>query len=171
VATLSTWLERVKPAVPSGLTEKNTRRLRALMQPRARAMLLKPEEAARLAMYAVAMEVLLICPMRRKNLAELRLDQHLYRPDPRRKRLTHLLIDAADVKNSNAIQWPIPPESARLMDAFVSRHRPNLVEPGNPYLFGTGDKLRSAQHLGEWLAAAVTEAIGVGFKRLPAARM
>jgi hypothetical protein len=48
VATLSTWLKRVKPAAPSGLTEKNTRRLRALMQPRARAMLLNfPQELMR----------------------------------------------------------------------------------------------------------------------------
>jgi integrase len=178
VERISGWATLVRLPAQQGLTAKNLRRLRALIQPRARAMLLnfpqelmrraaapglKPCDAARLAMYAVAMEILLICPMRRKNLAELRLDRHLYRPDPRRKRLTHLLIDAGEVKNSNAIQWPVPPESARLIEAFLTHHRPHLVEPGNPYLFGTGDKQRCAQHLGEWLSAAVTEAIGVEF--------
>jgi integrase len=163
---------------PNGLTAKNTRRLRALMQPRARAMLLcfpqelmrraasphlKPEEAARLAMYATAMEILLICPMRRKNLAGLRLDLHLYRPDPRQRQLTHILISADEVKNERAIQWPLPAESARLIQTFITRYRPQLVNPGNPHLFGTGDKLRSAQHLGEWLAGAVTRELGVEF--------
>lgn len=178
VAQISAWAKQVKPTEQKGLTPKNLRRLRALIQPRARAMLLNfpqelrrraavpgltPVEAARLVMYAVAMEILLICPMRRRNLVELRLDHHLYRPDPRRRRLTHILIPGDDVKNGRAIEWPIPPESARLMEDFIVNHRPHLVTPDNPYLFGTGDTLRSAQHLGEWLAAAVTEAIGVEF--------
>lgn len=178
VTLIAGWAKQVKPPEPNGLTPKNLRRLRAIIQPRARAMLLNfpqellrraatpglvPAEAARLVMYAVAMEILLICPMRRKNLAELRIDHHLFRPDPRRRRLTHLLIPSDDVKNGNAIEWPIPPETARMIETFLLRHRPHLVEPGNPYLFGTGDKLRSAQHLGEWLSSAVTEAIGVEF--------
>ena len=162
----------------NGLTEKNMRRLRALMQPQARGMLLNfpedlmrragdpalsPPAAARLAMYAVAMEILLVCPMRRKNLAELRIDQHLYRPDPRLKTLTHLLISADEVKNDTSIQWALPKESAQLIEDFLTHHRPHLVEPGNPYLFGTGSKLRSAQHLGEWLAGEVTARVGVEF--------
>jgi integrase len=110
-----------------------------------------------------AMEILLICPMRRKNLAELRLDQHLYRPDPRQRLLTHIIINADEVKNATPIQWPIPAESARLIETFLSRYRPHLVNPGNPYLFGIGDKQRGAQHLGEWLARAVTREIGVEF--------
>ena len=178
VATIAAWSKEFKLPAPNGLTDKNTRRLRALMEPRARAMLLwfpqelmrraallndKPEEAARLAMYAVAMEILLICPMRRENLVGLRLDHHLYRPDPRRRQLTHIIINADAVKNSNPIQWPLPAESARLIETFRTHHRQHLVDPGNPYLFGTGDKRRNAQHVGEWLAAAVTRALGVAF--------
>ena len=178
VAKLALWKKRVKAPDPHGLTDKNTKRLRGLMQPRARAMLLwlpqelirraaapslSPAGAARLVMYAVAMEILLICPMRRKNLAELRLDHHLYRPDPRQKRLTHLVISADEVKNGTPIQWPIPPESARLIESFIARHRPHLVHPGNPYLFGTGDRPRAAQPLGEWLAMTVTQELGVEF--------
>jgi integrase len=178
VAEIGTLAKRVKLPEPTGLTDKNTRRLRALMEPRARAMLLcfpeelmrrakapdlKPADGARLVMYATAMEILLICPMRRKNLAGLRIDLDLYRPDPRRKKLTYIMIGADDVKNSNAIQWPIPAESARLIETYIACHRPHLVDPGNPYLFGNGGKRRSAQSLGEWLAAAVTRALGVQF--------
>ena len=178
VAAIATWGKRIKTAEAAGLTEKNMRRLRALMQPRVRAMLLwfpqelmrraadpalAPPAAARLAMYAVAAEILLVCPMRRKNLTELRVDQHLYRPDPRLQRLTHLLIRPDEVKNDTAIEWELPNESARLIEHFITRHRPHLVEPGNPYLFGTGGQLRSGQHLGEWLSGEITATIGVAF--------
>jgi integrase len=73
------------------------------------------------------------------------------------------MLNAGEVKNANAIQWPMPAESARLIETFLTRYRPHLVDPNNPYLFGAGDKQRSAQHLGEWLAGAVTREIGVEF--------
>ena len=178
VARLADWADRVEMPEPNGLTEKNTRRLRVLMQPRVRAMLLcfpreltqragvagvQPHEAARLTMYAVAMEMLLICPMRRGNLAALRLDQHLLQPDPRRHRYTHILINAGEVKNEQSISWPLPAESQKLLEAYVTRHRRHLVTPGNPYLFGIEDKARNAQFLGEWLAREVTKATGAEF--------
>lgn len=158
VAAIATWGKRIKTPEPADLTEKNMRRLRGLMQPRVRAMLLSfPQElmrraadtaltspaAARLAMYAVAAEILLVCPMRRKNLTELRVDQHLYRPAPRLQRLTHLLIRSDEVKNETAIEWELPNESTRLIEHFLPRHQLHLVDPGNPYLFGVGGQLRS----------------------------
>ena len=178
VQALGTWAKRVALPEPNGLTEKNTRRLRVLMQPRVRAMLLcfpaefmrraaapglKPKTAARLAMYAVAIEILLICPMRRGNLAALRLDQHLHRPDPRRRRPTHIIIEADEVKNKNAIHWPIPPETGALIETYLARYRPHLVQPGNPYLFGIGDKQRAGKVLGGALAEIITRETGAGF--------
>jgi hypothetical protein len=48
VAKIATWSKRLKLPAPHGLTDKNTRRLRALMEPRARAMLLCfPQELMR----------------------------------------------------------------------------------------------------------------------------
>ncbi len=177
-AQIADWARRVKMPEPNGLTEKNTRRLRALMQPRVRAMLLwfprelmrqasvpglQPRAAARLAMYAVAMEVLLVCPMRRGNLAALRLDRHLHQPDPRRRGFTHIVLNATEVKNDRGVHWPIPLESRELLDIYLTQHRPHLVMPGNPYLFGADSKQRSSQHLGEWLSREVTKRIGVEF--------
>lgn len=178
VERIADWAARVEMPEPKGLTDKNTRRLRALMQPRARAMLLwfprelmrraadptlQPHAAARLAMYATAMELLLVCPMRRGNLAGLRLDRHLHQPDPRRQRRTHIFINAGEVKNEFTISWPLPSESQKLLETYVTQHRWHLVNPGNPYLFGIDDRQRAAQNLGEWLSQAVTEAIGVEF--------
>lgn len=178
VAQISEWGNRIAMPDVVGLTEKNTRRLRALIEPRVRAMLLclpkelvrraalpgiKPREAARLVMYAVAIEILLICPMRRGNLVGLRLDQHLHQPDPSRQLYTHILINGGEVKNNVPVSWPLPPESQRLIQMFVTRHRPNLVTPGNPFLFGIKDTSRHAQAFGENLARIVTAVIGIDF--------
>lgn len=178
VARIAEWAGRVELPEPTGLTDKNTRRLRALMQTRVRAMLLcfpmelmrraaspdlKPEAAARLAMYATAMEILLICPMRRGNLAGLRIDRHLHQPDPRKQKFSHIFINPGEVKNETPIHWPLPPESQKLIETYLTRHRHHLADPGNPYLFGAGSKQRSAQYLGEWLSHAVTRETGVEF--------
>ena len=179
VATIATWAKRVRLPENPGLTEKNARRLRALMQQRARAMLLHlplelmrraampgqtPKAAARLAMHAAALEILLICPMRRDNLAGLRIDQHLHRPDPRQARTTHILLDGSEVKNGAAIHWPIPPESAKLIETYLKQYRHHIATPGNPFLFPTGgDRQRTGQQLGLWLSAAVEREIGVAF--------
>ncbi len=178
-ATITAWAKQVELQKTYCMTDKNRRRVRALMQPRARAMLLwypaelmkrasspdlRPEDAARLAMYATAMEILLICPMRRSNLAGLRLDQHLHCPDPReRTKITHIFLGADEVKNDLPIEWPVPPESGKLIEKFLKRHRHHLADPDNPYLFGSGDKQRGGQHLGEHLSGMVTRDIGVEF--------
>ncbi len=178
VAKIAAWAMRVELPKQTGLTAKNATRLRALMQPRARAMLLclptelmrraaapntKPEEAARNALYATALEILLICPMRRGNLGGLRLDRHLHRPDPRKRKITHIIIEGDETKNGNPIHWPLPLESGKLIETFLTRYRHHLVDPGNPFLFGSNDRQRSAQHLGEHLSQIITREIGVEF--------
>lgn len=132
-----------------GMTEKNAARLRGLGEPRVYAKLLhlpgywmglaadprqKPRDAALWAMYAAAIEILLICPLRRGNLVRLTLDRQLRRPSPRAL-ITDLLVPAAEVKNREAVTWRIEPHTARVLETYITRHRPHLVEPGNRYLF------------------------------------
>ena len=95
-----------------------------------------------MAMYATAIEILLVCPLRCGNLVALRLDRHLRRPDPRKGRFTHIVIPGDEMKNDKALHWPIPPESQRIIETYLNRFRPHLVTPENPYLFGRKDKLR-----------------------------
>jgi hypothetical protein len=84
---------------------------------------LAPAEMARLAMYAVAMDILLICPMRRKTWPNCGSIIISTAPTRVRRRLTHLLILSDDVKNGNAIEWPIPPETARMIEDSLLRDR------------------------------------------------
>ena len=176
VAKLKVWAKRVKPPKQTGMTEKNRTRLLALMEPRSRAMLLnfpqelmrraakklKPVEAARLAMNAVAMEILLICPLRLSNLSGIRLDQHLHRPDPRKPMITHLLISADEAKNKEPIQWPVPRESAKLIELYIKKHHHLLAQPGNMHLF-PGRGMGPTTGMGTWLSNTVTKEIGVDY--------
>lgn len=132
-----------------GMTEKNAARLRGLGEPRVYAKMLhlpgywmglaadpreKPHDAALWAMYAVAIEILLICPLRRGNLVRLTLDRQLRRPSPRAL-ITDLLVPAAEVKNREAVIWRVEPHTARVIETYIMQYRPHLVEPGNRYLF------------------------------------
>lgn len=176
VAKIKVWAKRVKPPKQTGMTEKNRTRLRALMELRTRAMLLnfpeelmqraakvsKPREAARLAMNAVGMEILLVCPLRLSNLSGLRLDQHLHRPDPRKPVITHILISAGEVKNEEPIQWPVPRESAKLIELYIKKYHPALAQPGNVHLF-PGAGMGPTTAMGTWLSKTVTREIGVDF--------
>ncbi len=84
---------------------------------------------ARLMQVALALELLLMRPIRRKNLVDLRLDEHVIRAGGR----TFIVIPADDVKNDYELDYPIPAESAALLDFYV-KHLLPLFGP-NPERF------------------------------------
>ena len=187
VAQLHDWGRRVTPKPPRGMTDKNMRRLEGLKSPRVRAMLFhlptelmkraeaamrgtgaaktktRPEVAARMAMYATAIEILLVCPLRCGNLVALRLDRHLRRPDPRKGRFTHIAIPGDEMKNDKALHRPIPPETQRIIETYRTRFRPHLMTPENPYLFGVKDRQRIPGSFGRSLSAIITRETGAEF--------
>jgi len=178
VDTFSGWLANARPA-NDGMVEKNRERLLALIAPRRRAMLLAlpgelmrrarapgltPKAAARLAAYAVALEILIVFPMRRANLAGLKVrgDTHLRRLEAGSKRITHIVLSTAETKNKVALHWPIPPETAALIAEYDKVHRPHIASPGNVYLFpGPGLAQRSAHELAIGLSKLIHETVGV----------
>lgn len=173
---LRRWVKDTGHRQQNGLTPKVRERLRALVQPHRRSLLLSlPAElmkrarspdvtshkAALMARLAVILEILLICPMRLKNLRHLRADQHFRRLDPKGQRVTHIVVDAADVKNREPIEWPVPPESAELIEAYIRDFRPTLAGPHNPYLLpGKGDGAYSEQALGGAVTEVVYDEVG-----------
>ena len=187
VAQLHDWSRRVTPKPRRGMTDKNLRRLEGLKSPRVRAMLYHlptelmkraeaamrgagaattktgPEVAARMAMYATAIEILLVCPLRCGNLVALRLDRHLRRPDPRKGALTHIVIPGDEMKNDKALHWPIPEGTQRIIATYLTHFRPHLVTPENPYLFGNKDSRRRPYPFGRYLSAIITRETGAEF--------
>ena len=178
VARIAGWGRHVAPRKQLSMSEKNMQRLAALVEPRPYALLLnlpaklmrqaaesdrEPRTAARLAMHAVALEILTFYPMRRSNLAELRLDRHLRRANT--AALIHeIFISGEEVKNGETVPSPVPVESAQLIETYLRRHRPYLAAPGNPFLFpGGGERGRRPAALSVAVKKIVEQEVGTEF--------
>jgi hypothetical protein len=130
-----------------GLTKKNRTRLRPLDDPhQASALLRLPldliEIAARnqklhagalQAQTAVAIEILLMAPLRLDNLASLELEQNIIRPG--RGPGMHIVLEREEVKNNEPLDYPLPPPSVALIEQYLAKYRPRLVPPGCTALF------------------------------------
>jgi integrase len=93
-----------------------------------------------------------------KNLTELRLDRHLQRVGGRgARRITHIVLQETETKNAEPLEWPLPPDSARLLETYISHYRPAIADPASPYLFpattSTGPRAQNT------IAAALTLAV------------
>jgi integrase len=159
VAQITAWTREARgDRRRRGLTCKNRDRLRALVPLHRRALLLHlpaelmrrareigagTREAGRLARTAVALEVLLVCPLRRRSMLALRIDEHLQRLDARRRRITHLVLPPGDMKNAEPFEWPLPTEAAGLVEEYVAKFRPAIATADNPWLFPSGDRVLS----------------------------
>ncbi len=201
VAQIAGWARAVTLRKQLSMSEKNSQRLSALVQPENYALLfhlpeilekeaaalaaaLEPEKEkrsvfrkpgdvvkrdlaseapARLVMHAVALEILTVCPVRRSNLAKLRLDQHLLRARPGAP-IHEIHIPCDEVKNREQVAVPISARTAELIETYLRTYRLRLAEPGNPFLFpGSGQQARRAQDLSNALKKIVGQHLGAEF--------
>lgn len=159
-----------------GLTAKNRERLRQLDDPaNASALLCLPERlmkearsnklparrAALMVQTAVAIEILLMAPMRIENLAELDLDRHLVRPG-RSTDLLHIVFVEDEVKNGEELHFPLPSESVALIERYVRVYRPLLADPANRMLFpGNGQASKSIGQLRQQISGTIYRFTGL----------
>ena len=68
---------------------------------------------------ALAIELLLIAPMRLSNLCQLHLDRNFIKVGDK----VHLFIPREDVKNSVDLEYELPAETIELLDWYVRNHR------------------------------------------------
>ena len=163
-----------------GMTEKNELAIHKMMEPSRLALLLElpetlmraarhllrtsPKQAASLAMRGVAIGLLSKNPLRLDNVIHLRMDQHLQRPDLRRKRISYISIPADKTKNKRDILMPVSVQTARLLQEWITRFRPITASPGCPYLFpghGTGHRPITPQALRDAIKSALGQHVGV----------
>jgi integrase len=130
-----------------GLTETNMTRLRPFNeQENVSALLALPRELMRQArrhrnpqrgavraQMAVAIEILLMAPIRMRNLVNLDIEQHLVRSV--QGGVLHIVIEAEDVKNEEPLEHPLPLESAALIDTYIEKFRPRLSSKNGTALF------------------------------------
>src|SRR5882724_5400831 len=82
---------------------------------------------------AVALALLLVCPLRIKNLAGLDLERHITWLRPGGK--VHLVIPAHEVKNKVPLEFELPADVVAILDRYVKVFRPRLVSGPSPCLF------------------------------------
>jgi integrase len=129
-----------------GMTSKNMDRLRPLLDSAVQMKLLllptrlreearaalNPKKAALLCQTALAIELLLIAPMRLGNLLRLELDVHVLYSLPNRRGQARIVLEPHEVKNATRQDFPVKDEPLRLLDLYVRRYLPLLTPVGQP---------------------------------------
>ncbi|MBV1800660.1 tyrosine recombinase XerC [Siccirubricoccus sp. G192] len=155
LAAIAVSVRRLNASNP-GMTETNRDRLRALNNPeKVRALLNLPRKlldlagctrqpwrAALLAQDALAIELLLMAPLRISNLVGLDIERHL----DRRSGALHLVIRGYEVKNGDPLDYPLPLESTALLDRYLKDFRKRLAPKGSTALFPGRDGSSKDRH-------------------------
>jgi hypothetical protein len=98
---------------------------------------------------ALAIAILLVCPVRVKNLAEIHLERNLHRPGDG---CVFLVFEDNEVKNQRPVEFELPRDVRRMIDRHLSSRVPELCPPSTPWLFprrdGRGPKDPTSCNLG-----------------------
>lgn len=81
---------------------------------------------------AVAIAILLVCPVRVKNLAGIHLEQHIQRPGDGR---AYLVLTEDDLKNGRPLEFELPKKLIHMIDRHLSTRCPLMCPAGTPWLF------------------------------------
>ncbi|MFB9150960.1 site-specific integrase [Roseovarius ramblicola] len=161
------------PSKQPGLTAKNRARLRPMMVPAMTSQIIKlPEllieragqetthKACLMRERAIALAILLYCPIRRGNLVSLDLDRHLQRPGDGK---VYLVFPKDEVKNRQPLEFELPPQLVRMIERHISLRSPRLCPPGTPYLFPKRDGSRpmQAEQLADSLKLCLKRELGL----------
>jgi integrase len=85
---------------------------------------------------ALAIAILLYCPIRIRNLAGIHIEKHLQRPGDGR---VFLVLTEDEVKNERPQEFELPRDLVRMIDAHLKTRSPELCPAGTPWLFPRRD--------------------------------
>jgi integrase len=160
----------------TGLTDKNRACLRQFDDERNVALLLTlpallieqakgqgrdDVRAAVLVQVAVAIEILLMAPIRAHNLIGLRLDRHIVRPGGPRGPV-HIVIPGNEAKGGDPLEYPLPEEAAEILDLYLVKYRPLLCSTAEPWLFpSTGGGRKAQATLSQQISGIIRKQTGL----------
>ncbi len=166
LAALQAICKRLDDGV--GLTPKNRARLRQFDDPIAVQKLLQLPEAlmkkvrahegeptkaeALLAQTALIIEILLMIPIRRHNMAALHMVKHIVRQKDGK---VFLMIDGAEVKNGVDVDAELCPHVVKMLDIYIKKYRPLLTSVESPWLFpGRGGRSKCRERVAHQVSEA-----------------
>ncbi len=181
LSILRGYAKKAMPKRRTTMTEKNAGRLSRLddLQTEARLVYLpkqlmniardflskgQRQHAGWTAAVAVAVKILLFCPMRSKNLVALRIGTNLARLGRDTDCITHFRVPRRDVKNKQAIEWPVHPDTSDFIQTYLKEFRPLLPYPDNAWLFpgrDQGDQHRDQVGLAQAISHAIHKHVGI----------
>ena len=159
IAEYSRLVNRLTPE-RHGMTDKNRDKLRQFEDPQnVHALLEYPSTAVRRldgekqktrsqavqCQIALAVEMLLMMPIRMGNLVSLNIETHLHRSRGKGDEV-HLVIPGEEVKNKEPLEFRFPVETLSLLDLYLKEYRPLLLDKPSSWLFpgrGGAHKVRS----------------------------
>ncbi len=120
-------------------------------------------DSALAAMHAVALTILLSCPMRVKNLANLDLDKHLIPARSGTHTYYSIRIEGIEVKNGEPIEVKLNARSSKLLHRYIMQFRPQVSEVGGRALFprSSDGKPRASSNFGSELTQRVYRETGL----------
>jgi integrase len=119
-----------------------------------------PVQGAQAMVFAVAITILLVAPMRISNLAGLHLERHLSRPGGPRS-LFLIELPPEEVKNEVRLLYELSQRVTKVVDRFVRDFRPMLAKAGNPYLFPVGSTHKTPKYLSREIRQVIGEWVGI----------
>jgi integrase len=177
VELIKRYARNVRPP-KQGIAAKNRRRLAPLRDEKnlARLFLLPNKirteiekrasgtrKDALLMQHAVALMILTYAPIRIGNLANLHVERNLRWSGQGRSGTLVIDIDGGDVKNDQALSFPLPLAAADLVRLYLCRYQPRLGTGASPYLFPSDLPCRPkrADTLGKQLSRLIVRTIGL----------
>jgi site-specific recombinase XerD len=160
-----------------GMKPRNRSRLRQFDNPKnVSALLSLPGELLRLArqqdtgtsasvnfaIYALAVEILTLAPMRIKNLVSLDLEQNVILPKDERHGRVVLSVAAEDVKNSMALEFEMPKSTSSMILAYLRDFRPRITSTPSKWLFpNPSGRQRNIVGFGKQLSTVIGRHTGI----------
>ncbi len=173
-ARLAKLAKNMAMPAQKGMTRKNRERLRPLQDDKTYLKLLmlpeklfaretgktKPFPAALVREDALAIALLLYCPLRIKNIAGIHLDRHLQHMGDGR---VFLVMTEDDTKTGEHSEAELPGELVRMLKRHLATRTPLLCASGNPWLFPRRDGQGPVDpnHLSSRLKKRIRREVGI----------
>jgi integrase len=120
-----------------------------------------PIQAAVKAQIALAIQILLVAPMRLANLAALNLEQNVVRVSGIEPTY-HLVIPPEEVKNEEPLEYPLPKMVNEMLGIYLAVFRPRLCPTASTWLFpGESDGHKTKTTLSGQIIDRITKEIGI----------